>query len=433
MNGIQQYKCGSKGGVHAYHVFQKCYDATFELIRRGFAHDIATTHFQKALFEVSNSTKDSVKSSRFASVCIPPEVYGRIFTVRWTTVLTETALNDMLLSISNSFFNPREDAVKVYSGSWKQRLEKYMYWWLIRRQLWKPYNSIDPKNFKFPPTIRHVQDPEYKQVCAEWKLHFVQPTTSAIAGLQQVLKIVVNLLKVGCDPNGSWQILRHYSALVYVGIRCQRKEKEELDVPDQYFEDYSVAAMALMNDAQKAGKLVPYVASSDHEFEIMYKFIYERLATFSAWGVADMTFGSNMVVKNLMVFVNQSVHREMGDLGTVLRTYGIHPAVRTEGGGEGPDCKSKNNNAKGQKCNTKAGYCFWKHDQKKYEVKNLLENCCQDTVCTNAVRILPTRTSYAECCRDCNQFQCKPKFKNKPALKIPHVSKDHPQVIHIYI
>lgn len=75
-----------------------CYNATFDLIRRGLSDDIASGHMRTALSElVKYATVNAGKNVSvvpLGSVCIPVERYSSIFTVRWSTVYTESEIDD---------------------------------------------------------------------------------------------------------------------------------------------------------------------------------------------------------------------------------------------------------------------------------------------------------------------------------------------------
>lgn len=93
---VRQETCTD--GLFANEVISKCYEATYQLIRKGLSDEIATGHLQTVVRDMvkylvnlgKNKTTDSLHGS-----CIPAECYSELFSVRWTTIHTEAALDDL--------------------------------------------------------------------------------------------------------------------------------------------------------------------------------------------------------------------------------------------------------------------------------------------------------------------------------------------------
>ncbi len=205
--------CGQEctTGLKACEIVQKCYEATYDLIRRGYADDIASMHLQTAVTDIIRHISSTNTTLDFGSACIPTEFFGQVFTVKWTTTLTEATLDDMLLSISNSFYDATKVDKRLPELTTKQAQEKDAHWAAIAEELKKPFVELNKSRFTFPSTAHHAHDEKYDVVCTEW---YKQETdgissTPAAKGLRKILKMVVQLILVGCDPNGSWQILRY--------------------------------------------------------------------------------------------------------------------------------------------------------------------------------------------------------------------------------
>jgi len=244
--------CTRNGAVRAGTIFKNCYDATYGLIRRGLADDIASYHLREALSDIKRYAKTTVMlSPSLYDTCIPQDVYGRTFSVRWTTIFTETSLDDMLLSISDVFNNANTSASSPPTPRASQLKDKAEHWERIKGELLKAPHEVDMWNFYFPQTVKHFYDERHEAVCAEWRKHSSSETTFADKGLENILKMAVKLISVGCDVNKSWQLLRHYTALVHLGIRCDHKEGADLKVPNTFMGAYNAAAMQIMEDARR--------------------------------------------------------------------------------------------------------------------------------------------------------------------------------------
>lgn len=85
-------------GLPAYTIMNLCYNATYNLIRKGLSNDIATGHLRTAMSELvrwaTTTGKKNASLVPLGSVCIPVELYSTIFTVRWSTVYSESDLDD---------------------------------------------------------------------------------------------------------------------------------------------------------------------------------------------------------------------------------------------------------------------------------------------------------------------------------------------------
>lgn len=209
VTSVQGVTCAT--GLKVSDIVQKCYEATYDLIRRGYADDIATNHLQTAVADIVRHVSTSNVNIDFGSACMPTAFLGQVFTVKWTTVYTEATLDDMLLSISNSFFDATKVDKPLPSLTTQQQLEKTAHWNAIVTELNKPCTELNNSQFSYPATVNHAHDEKYDLACTEWYKQEQDgiSSTPASQGLRKILKLVVQLIMVGCDPNGSWQILRY--------------------------------------------------------------------------------------------------------------------------------------------------------------------------------------------------------------------------------
>eukprot|EP00171_Calliarthron_tuberculosum_P020540 IDg20540t1 len=142
-------------GLQAWMIFRNCYHSTYDLIRRGLAHDIAAAHVRSAVRDFAHyalSSTLNAASVGLGDVCIPVEQYSSKFTVRWTSVYTESELDDMLMTISNSFYHVSKDTSALPAPSAAQESERTALWNLFRAELQHPPRKINYNNIRFPPT-----------------------------------------------------------------------------------------------------------------------------------------------------------------------------------------------------------------------------------------------------------------------------------------
>jgi len=435
---VNSQECTVKEALRAGDIFQKSFEATYDLIRRGFSDDIASYHLRIALFDLmfyAEITK--LVDTPLSEICVPQHIYGQTFSVRWTTVSTEKSLDDMLLSISDVFYNSKNASLPLPTPEAYQINDKMRHWKIIEDELRKVSGKVNPWTFKFPQTVIHFLDKKNEAACAEWRKHsYFETKTSADKGLHNLLKMVVNLISAGCDENKAWQLIRHYTALVHLGIRCERKEGSNLKVPDTFMASYNEAAILIMEDARMLGKLRELKHMDNYAFELINRFVVNRLTTFGSWGGADMIFDASIVVKNAMGFTSHSVHKKMKKLDLLVRTYGntIPVAVWKN---NVPDCKTNNNNYRDKKCLIPK-YCYYNSTNEPVNIHTFEKKCCDKLLCTNAVTTVLGGTSFRECCKERNQATDSKRKKmgmpkNNGALIVPQNESDEYRTVHVYL
>jgi len=426
-------------GLTAFVVLEKCFDATYTLIRKGLADDVATGHFQAAITDLKKFAVGIGKDKtvdKLKDVCIPADFYSRTFSVRWTTVYTESILDDMLMSISNSYYDVRNNSHKLPEITAQQHAQRDAHRNVLSTELDKPLDTMNVSLITLPKSIHHAYDEKNLKACIEWKKFTFAEKRTAKDGLRKLMYMVVQLIATGCDPNRSWQLIRHYSALVSLGIRCLKQEGDQLLIPDDFMKDYLAAAMRLSNEARKDGTAKPLIKIPEAVFDSCFKLMYDRLSTFGAWGQSDTMFTSDMVIKNMMSYVVHTVEYQLKiasdfyPADTTLNTSGrFFYDSRLRGIGNGPDCSSRRNRFHSLRCNTRGEFCFRGLQKVTY---SWYENCCLKILCENIIQIAPTQETYESCCAKCNQFSCKPKLSRNTALRVPG-SYHETTVIHVFL
>jgi len=301
-------------GLKASVLLDKCFNSTYTLIRKGLADDVATGHFRAAIMSLKKFAIGIGSESNTVAlkdVCIPADFYSITFSVRWTTVYTESVLDDMLMSISNSFYDVRNQSQVLPELTAFQLAQKDQQRAILFGEIAKPISTMNVSLIALPKSVDHSYDEKNAKACTEWRKNTMDEKRTAKEGLRKLLYMVVQLIATGCDPNRSWQIIRHYSALVSLGIRCDKKEGEQLLVPDDYMVDYISAAMRLSNEAERQGNLKPLSTVSDEIFDSCFKLMYERLSTFGSWGQSDTMFTSDLVIKNMMSYVIYTINSRL--------------------------------------------------------------------------------------------------------------------------
>lgn len=433
-------------GLPAVSVLELCYSSTYVLIRQGLADDLATGHLHLAIREFVSYAKLLGKDARFVSlvnVCIPTELYSASFTVQWSTVSTEALLSDMLMSISNSFYRVSE---KNSNGnlppiSSEQDRERIMHWGMIETELRKPMSEINYGLIRYPVSARHAHDENRAAACNMWHKHVANATTREPAeeGVKKILRIVIGLISVGCDEGKSWQLLRHYTALVHLGIRCELVEGAELLVPDSFKNDYRRAALRLMKDAAVERKLEASYTLPDVFFDTTYSSILKRLSTFGSWGQSDTFFSSDLTIKNMVRFVSSSVKEHYKIANELYSKVGGRPVMKTaiktplnttsRTLGK-PDCHDSRNRNGNMRCESSEKYCYMYTIENQH--KHWYANCCNVLICQNAITILPDMNEFSQCCTDCNQLDCKPTLSQNDALKVPNKYTHENVTVHVY-
>lgn len=262
------------------------------------------------------------------------------------------------MSISNAFYHvngtqtlppltPTQESDRI---TWLSALET---------QLSVPMASIDYSNIRVPATVTSAHDPKRTQSCAEWQKYSSYPKkTAATVGTRRQLKLCVDLIRLGCDAAGVWQILRHYTALVHLGIRCERAEGASLMVPDYFENQYSRAVLRLLYGAQVGNRLSSTVQPSlNNAFDAVFEFTFARLATHGSWGQPDSYFGAGVTIKNLMSYTAHATQIQLAFVESLVpvtaRNY-LQTSVRM-----GPSCNSISNKNGNMECQTSEGYCFY--------------------------------------------------------------------------
>lgn len=421
---------GCKVGLTANDIFSKCFQATYKLIRRGLPDDTATAHLRNTVHDLAmfaiNSGADSY-SKPLGKVCIPPEKYGTTFTVRWTAVVTESSLDDMLMTISNSFYHVTKDPTKLPKLSRKQYREQIKYWNQFEKELKKPIVDIDYSKIMLPPTARHAFDEKEEQACTEWhKYSGSKQKTPADEGISNVLYMAVSLMRAGCDPNGAWQLVRHYTALVFLGIRCDHVERHDLKVPNYFTNAYYVAARRLMVKAQSLGHLRSTHRISKTAFKRVYKDEIERYSGIGAWGQVDSYFGPGLTMKNMLSYTANAANSQLDFAELVLGGDDNMPT--TSRFDAEPNCGSSMNSNVG--CDTGAKMCY---KAATWRVKSKNENCCNTLLCQNLVTVIGAFSSFEQCCRKCNAFTCPCDISTETALNVPSQYKNTDSVVHLFI
>lgn len=426
---VRQASTNCTSGLPARLIFNNCYHSTYDLIRRGLADDIATAHVRSAVRDFvhyAKSTTGSGDTVRLGEVCIPVEHYSSKFTVRWTSVYTESELDDMLMTISNSFYHVSKDAAALPAPSAAQASERDSIWNLFQTELSKPLPQITYANIRFPSTALHAHDGMHDKACIEWKRFSTtsQKSTPADAGLRRVLRTAVALTRAGCDAAGSWQLVRHYTALVHLGIRCVRAEGGALRVPDIFLNMYKAAAIRLLKGAKDKHRLQKAKPLNDAAFDAVFQFEYKRLATFGSWGQPDSHFGPGVTMKNMLAYTVTAADSQLRF--AELLSPNIIPVSRVLS----PDCSSPLNENGNMRCETSDYYCYFAIT---WQASSWFHNCCNTLICENLVTVLNEYSSFAECCEKCNQADCAPGLGQETTVHVPSSYDENGVEIHVYI
>lgn len=425
-------------GIPALTILKLCYSSTYALIRRGLGNDIVSGHIHVAIRELIKFARASGQDWSQVSlqnICIPVELYSTIFTVQWTMVFTESVLSDMLMSISNSVFAISNSANVPPAPTAEQEFERESHWNSIEGELKKPMQVINFSKISYPLTSKHSHDPKHSTACAMWNKHKTASTKTVLAekGLRQVLLIVIRLLEIGCDSNRSWQLIRHYTALVHLGIRCERVEGLNLLVPDKFLRDYWAASIRIMKSAMDDKLMTERTAMPEAFFDTAYGFVYKRLATFSSWGQSDAFFSSDVTIKNMMSYASHTVTENIkvadqlyAPFVNVSTTRQLSTSVRTLK----PDCQTSLNTNDNLSCVTAEKYCYMATAGNAG--KHWYANCCNVVICQNAITIIPEITDFEGCCTECNQLECSPALSNNEELTVPNSYSEEDVVVHVY-
>lgn len=427
---------GCSSGLRASVIFELCYNATYDLIRRGVAQDTVMVHVSSVMREIIKFGKElnttNLDVDTVGSLCVPVEKYSPLFTVRWTTVFTEEELDDMLMTIGNSFYSVSNIDVALPPLNATLEADRTAKWLQFKSQLNVPINQMDYKQLVFPRTALHAYDWKHANACSEWNRFTQYPTSStAEMGLRKVLKVAVELVIMGVDPSSAWQLVRHYTALVHLGIRCLKLEGPSLMVPNFFDRTYSLAAVKLLSKASKDGTLQRGNAVPGEAFDAVFKFEYERLAQFGSWGQPDAHFGPGVTIKNMLSY---TAHATQAQLQFAINFFGngsqsLPTSVRPAGGAR-PNCNSAANTNGNMKCQTADHYCYYPASS----VSSWYENCCNELICNNVVAILPDYfNSYEACCKTCHQLGCSPSFTEQEDINVPRTSKDETLTVHVYL
>ncbi len=437
--GILAHKVNATcpSGLYALTIIERCYNATYDLIRKGLADDIASGHLRSAikdLVKFSTGIGKDKKVDKLSTVCVPAEFYSSLFSVRWTVIYTEAALDDMLMSISNSYYKVNRASGLLPTLVQSQIDELDSKWASIVAELDKPMHDMNLTNVQYPASIRHAFDEKFAEACSEWNKHASSTSKTATDGLRRMLYMAVQLIATGCDPNSSWQLVRHYVGLVSLGIRCMKVEGSALMIPDKFMQDYVRASLRIMNTALQDGVLKPIEPIPTTVFDSYFEFVYHRLSTFGAWGQSDSLFAADIVIKNMMSYVVLAVNHQValatyvnnGTLSTTSREVTLSNTVRQAAA---PDCESPNNVFNDLQCNVAEAYCHFQ----LASPSSWYENCCNVIVCTNAIQLAPTQESFPDCCSKCNQLGCVPAILFNSDLQVPSVYQDDSVAIHVYL
>jgi len=145
-------------GLRLYSLLVNCFEATSELIRLGFDNEIASAHYQAVVTEISRVMNYVHSNEVFISQCIPQAIYSRIFSEHWTTLLSESALQDMILSSKEGFLTEESRGYKLKSLPYNLYLKRRKDWYNFYRGLDKKFKSVSLEDFKFPATIENWID-----------------------------------------------------------------------------------------------------------------------------------------------------------------------------------------------------------------------------------------------------------------------------------
>lgn len=424
-------------GLTSITIIERCYNATYDLIRKGLADDVAAGHLRsimKDLVKFSVGIGKDKKVEPLKNVCIPSEFYSTVFSVRWTATYTEAALDDMLMSISNSYYKVNREETNLPTLLQTQIDERDTKWNQIVAELEKPMHEMNLTNIQYPASTRHAYDEKFAEVCEEWNKHSSSSSRTATDGLRRMLYMVVQLIAMGCEPNSSWQLIRHYVGLVSLGIRCKKTEGDLLMVPDKFMNDYYRASLRIMNTAVQDGILKSVEPIPSTVFDSYFQFLYHRLSTFGAWGQSDSMFASDIVIKNMMSYVVLSVNHQISLSNYVKESTATNPVSRSLLNSvvhvqQQPDCDSPNNVFNNLSCKKEEGYCHFQLTSPN----SWYENCCNVPVCTNAVQLAPTTETFPDCCAKCNQLDCAPAILFNSDLKVPSAYQTEPPAVHVYL
>ncbi len=421
-------------GLRASLIFELCYNATYDLIRRGVSQDTAAVHVSSVVREFIKYAKEEGKNTAIDTVgdlCIPVEKYSPLFTVRWTTVFTEEELDDMLMTIGNSFYSVANIDVPLPELTPALEQDRLKVWTKFLEQLQQPMNQINYTSITFPMTARHSFDWRKDSACAEWHRFSQHPTsTSAVTGLRRVLKMAVELVNMGSDPNAAWQLVRHYTALVHLGIRCLKTEGSELQVPNAFQRTYGRAAIKLLKQAQDDRKFVQGQRVPDPAFDAVFDFEYQQLSRFGSWGQPDAHFGPGVTIKNMLAFTSHAAQTQL-QFASMFYQNNSNPLYTTRLPANQPDCTSANNWLGNMQCETTDEFCFF---GATWQVSSWYENCCNKLICDNVVSILPEYfDDYAGCCEACHQLDCSPTFTENEDINVPRSSGDTNVTVHVYV
>lgn len=371
---------------------KKTYDSLVEEMRRGVPHSLAATlfsHVQKDIFE---SKMDS-KSASLAELCVPESQKDSLVNSNYTPLALQTAINKVKIVSGGRKppYMPRESyssqSLSALSEDVQNTVEND---WVLTNELLNEKEQMnysgDP--FVFPSSWDLMDNTKRSESCLEFHRFSSEDSLTARELTIQMIALVVRLKLNGAPEDEAIQMLYHHAAYTFDGMRCLRKESQELYIPLAFSGIYQKAAAWISKDYAST-----YGPVASGIIEDVYPEVIEAIAAYNSWG----TRGTFLVVNDVIeyqswksVLFNEASLEKVreGLAGEVVRTTWSAFAL--------------NNWYRSSSLCTSG----WRWEDSTELSGTGIERCCSDLCYDGALAQSTLEFSIANCCEFCNQAYC---------------------------
>lgn len=410
-NRLRRKEHYRKNCLRLDYLLSKAYHAQIDLIRRGLPARVIQSEFTFAINHFIRINR-AVRSKPLQSTCIPDEEWRRVFDDSFRAKYAVHFLNSIRAIVKTlTFLSFESYPILPRLEPSTQKLVNNMWLTCVARLERTPRTKFGVSDFPFPKNVDILHDPGRDEACQQFeKFKTPGPTkheTDARTVLVALTIVSMNLYKKKANSRAIAQMLTHFVGYVFNGIRCTRREGEDIKIPKALLEAYS-RNVAMIGSTGR-NRMVQFNITPEVVSRV-FRREFRSLLSYSCWG--HLKYAELSRTTSLPFRVDFLSRLYQGSQYKLVMYYSQTtrllqrqmPSTRSLND-KGVDRVSISSKIRYLKC--EEGYILMPRQEK---VQNPMERCC-NTICHRWALLMPGYVSYSAegCCARCNQLnRCDP-------------------------